>query len=184
MSYHNPPQENNIYKTDIVMPNIIQIIWSKSPAYFCASSETEICIDNEIARTKIVITPEHPLEKHTTTKLSTALQFKPYMLQLVRWIIEFYVDDFIGMEQNTPKALLRHISRSILTSIYEVFMTPHRSGHKEGGSLAIKYHLQRRRIVHREGYFRMELQWHNIPHLLPHTQCGKDKKGNQRNLIH
>ena len=135
------------------MLNIIQIIWSKSPAYFCASSETAICIDNEIARTKIVITPEHLLEKHTTKNLSTALQFKPYMLQLVRWIIEVYVDDFIGMKQNPPRALLRHISRSILTSIYEFFMTPQRSGHKEGDSVAIKYHLRRMRIVHREGYF-------------------------------
>ena len=133
-----PPPENNIYKTDIVMLNIIQIIWSKSPAYFCASSETEICIDNEIARTKIVITPEHPLEKHKTAKLSTALKLKSYMLQLVRWIIEVYVNDFIGMKKIHQEHYLC-ISLGPFSPQYEVFMTPHRSGHKEGYSVAIKY---------------------------------------------
>ena len=120
-----PPPENNIYKTDIVMLNIIQIIWSKSPAYFCASSETAICIDNEIVRTKIVITPEHPLEKHTMIMLSTELPSKPSILQLAIWIIEVYVDDFIVMAQNESRVLLRHFAGSILISSHKIFVPTH-----------------------------------------------------------
>ena len=39
-------------------------------------------------------------------------------------------------------------------------------------------------MVHREGYFRVELQRHNILHLPPHTQGGRDNKGSQRSLTH
>ena len=77
-----PPPENNIYKTDIVVPNSLHMGWSKLPAYLCAESETEREIYHERTRTPIGSLPYHPLEKHTMTKLSTSLPAKPSMLKL------------------------------------------------------------------------------------------------------
>ena len=57
--------ENIIYKTDIVMPNILQMIWSKSLEHICAASETVRDITDERARTAIGSLPEHLLEKNT-----------------------------------------------------------------------------------------------------------------------
>ena len=60
------------------------------------------------------------------------------MLQLAQWLIEVYVNNFINMVQNSSRALLRHINRSIIISTQEVFVPPHMSGHKGWDSVAIK----------------------------------------------
>ena len=87
-------QENNIGKIDIVVPDSLQMVWSKFPEYFCSAPETARDIANTRERKTIGSIPENTLEKHIMKKLSTALPAKPYMLQLARWIIEIYVDDF------------------------------------------------------------------------------------------
>ena len=87
-----------------------------------------------MARTKIVSLAEHPLEEHTMSTLSTDLPYKPHMLQLTLWLIEVYVENFIGMAQNPSIYLLKHIYRSILVSIHEVLCaSPHVISH--GGGL-------------------------------------------------
>ena len=62
------------------------------------------------------------------------------MLQLAQWIIEVYVNNFIGMAQNPSRAILWHIARDVLVSIHDVLVPPHRSLHKQGDSLGIKSH--------------------------------------------
>ena len=60
------------------------------------------------------------------------------MLQLAWWLVEIYVNNFVGVVQSPSRALLRHITRAILMPIHEVFVPPHRSCHKVGDSVAIK----------------------------------------------
>ena len=72
------------------------------------------------------------------TKLITAIPEKPSMMQLALWFIDLYVNNFIGMAQNSSKGLLRHISRAILILIQKGFFPPHISGHNVGDSVVIK----------------------------------------------
>ena len=58
------------------------------------------------------------------TTLGTYLPHKPTMLKLTLWLIGVYADDFIGMEKNPPRKLLRHIARAIIILIHEVFVPP------------------------------------------------------------
>ena len=58
--------------------------WSEYPEYFYASSEIARDIADEKTRIKIGSLKEHTLEEHTMATLSTALQSKPYMLQISR----------------------------------------------------------------------------------------------------
>ena len=77
-------------------------------------SEAARDIANERERTKIVSLPDHLLEKNTMTMLRKALPSKPYMMQLVRWTIEVYDNNFIVMAQNPSIDLLRNIAGAII----------------------------------------------------------------------
>ena len=90
--------------------------------------------------------PDHPLEEHSMNTLRTPLPSKPSMLQIARWIIEVYINNFIGMAQNLSRTLLRHIAKAILIFIHKFLCLPTSQVTKEG--------IQRS-MVQREGYFVM-----------------------------
>ena len=77
-------------------------------------------------------------------------------------LFEVYVDDFIGVTNNTPISHLRHLSRAILHGIHSIFPPPSVTGHPSGNSVSIK------KVYKGEG------QWQYVQEILGWLFDGKE----------
>jgi hypothetical protein len=115
------PKQDPSEETILVIPAALQMGWTNSPAFFCAASETACNVEEMLAREPQGSLPPHVLE--------------PFMLPSDKWpsqtpspgnpqdgqgnekavedflyLLESYVDDFIGLAQTTDEAKLRHLA--------------------------------------------------------------------------
>ena len=113
----------------IVIPQSLQMGWTSSPAYFCATTET----GRDVAEflNTLPTLPPHPMEDHMMKGPAIQIHlpkpppphtpaFSTYK-QLFRKLYEVYVDDYIGLVQSTDPQVLRHHSRALLHGIHQIF---------------------------------------------------------------
>jgi hypothetical protein len=119
----------------LVIPDALQMGWSKSPPFFCAATETARDIIDDKIRNNIFL-PEQPMENImmdidwlNVTKLQPPLTTESDKRDFLQ-LIEVYIDDFIGVIQSNNESHLRQFSRRILDGITIVFPPPELSGSK------------------------------------------------------
>ena len=116
----------------IVVPSAIQMGWVDAPAYFSGASETARDVAAEYAEAPLGALPEHHLEKKTELPVALAKEMAnrqplPLTLEqrrardLLHYILEVYMDDFIAAARARTPEELKHISRALLHAIHDVF---------------------------------------------------------------
>lgn len=131
------PKRNDDENSFLVVPSALQMGWSESPPFFCSASETARDIAADIAENTEVTLPPHPQEEWMLPHQWEEEEVVCTNCNLLS-MIEVYVDDFIAMAQCRDKDKLRHISRSLLHAIHEVFPPPSITGHNGEDPISLK----------------------------------------------
>ena len=110
--------------TKIVVPQSLQMGWIQSPMYFGGASETGRDVAAQYAETKIGELPQHKFLKYTQTEkeyedlpLASATKDKGNL----KYLMEVYVDDFIGFVIPRSKEDLDHMANALMHGIHDVF---------------------------------------------------------------
>ncbi len=97
--------------------------WIKSPACFCAATETARDVAKTLANTSRLTGPQHKFEHFVCDGANwvnlpedNTQQSHPLLFS-----IKVYVDDFIALACGGAQRDLRQIGRSMLTAIHSVF---------------------------------------------------------------
>ena len=130
--YIIPPSNSATPKDEIqiVVPNCLQMGWCESPPFFCAASETARDVIASLLGTDL---PPHPFEAHMLPSPADAVARPIQDLTSTISLLEVFVDDFIGLTDNTSRAHLENFSRAMLHGIHTVFPPPSVTGHHVGG---------------------------------------------------
>ena len=116
--YVLPAPENE--PVQLVVPTSLQMGWIESPPYFCTASETARDVAEQYLQRPTTSLPQHKFlpktQQHTDTHTlpltsDTALKF----------VLEVYMDDFIGLAIPTSLAQLRHYSNAVMYGIHDIF---------------------------------------------------------------
>ena len=106
----------------LVVPSALQMGWIESPAYFCAASETSRDVAASYANTPLGSIPSHMfLADTTTTPRYLLLPTTPAPESPFDYLIEVYMDDFIGLALAQTRQQLDHLASAIMTGIHDVF---------------------------------------------------------------
>lgn len=121
----------------LVVPDSIQMGWTKSPDFFSAGTETGRDIAEWLR--KLPSLPPHPLESHTLNHSdphfyqhhfpSPQSLDDPELCEKFFHLFEVFVDDYIGLVQSTDVSVLQHHSRALLHGIHQIFPPPLATGH-------------------------------------------------------
>jgi hypothetical protein len=103
----------------LVVPSLLQTGWLDSAPYFCAASETAQDVPAEYIEMKIGSFPEHKFEAWAGT--DTAMVNVTTTAEDLRYVLELYVDDFILCIIPTSRKQIKHVARSILHGMHDVF---------------------------------------------------------------
>lgn len=109
--------------TKLVIPNSLQMGWIESPPYFCAASETGRDVAEWYAEMPVGTLPPHKFLHHT----QTAAPYKdlpptqPAHSGGFRYLIEVYMDDYIGLVTATSRDQLDHVAGSVMHAIHDIF---------------------------------------------------------------
>ncbi len=119
-AYVLPPRQPTDTKPQLVIPTSLQMGWIESPPYFCAASETA----RDVAEQYLQL-PLGDLEDHKFlpwTELSQAYSDLPRTSsQTLKYLLEVYMDDFIGLAIPTSQQQLQHYSNAVMYGIHDVF---------------------------------------------------------------
>lgn len=112
----------------IVVPNCLQMGWCESPPFFCAASETARDIIDHLLQ-------EAELESHAfeDKMMEDSSHLPMHRLQAAAAYVnltEVFVDDFIGVTNDTSRNHLTHFSRAMLHGIHSIFPPPSITGHQ------------------------------------------------------
>ena len=133
-----------IYDINIVIPNCLHMGWCKSPPFFCAASETARDIIESLLQE--VSLPDHPFGNHMLDIAQDSARHQLTATASFISLMEVFVDNFIGMTNNSSQDHLRRFSRTILIVIHSVLPPPELSGHQvqepvslvQGGGVYVK----------------------------------------------
>ena len=105
----------------LVVPTSLQMGWIESPPYFCTASETARDVAEQYLQLPIGTLPTHKFthktERHPEAQ---ALQHSEETAPL-KFLLEVYMDDYIGLAIPTSLAQLRHYSNAVMFGIHDVF---------------------------------------------------------------
>ena len=107
--------------TMLVIPTSLQMGWIESPPYFCTASETARDVAEQYLQLPLdELTPHKFLP---WTELSDDFATLPNTLldQSFRYLLEVYMDDFIGLAIPTTRQQLQHYSNAVMFGIHDVF---------------------------------------------------------------
>jgi hypothetical protein len=116
--------------TTLVIPNSLQMGWVESPPYFCAASETARDVAVNYIETRVGSRPSHKFLHHTQSNVAyAALPDPPNVArdesklteESFRYLVDVYVDDFIGLVIPTTRSQLDHVANSVMCGIHDVF---------------------------------------------------------------
>ena len=111
------------HSTTLVVPNSLQMGWIESPPYFCVASETGRDVAEQYVELPLGSLPAHRFLPHTQT--STAYQELSRELVTTkddfRYLVEVYVDDYIGLVTATSRAQLDHVANAVMCGIHDIF---------------------------------------------------------------
>lgn len=122
----------------LVVPSALQMGWCESPPFFCSASETARDVADEMRHQPLGSHPRHPLEEWMLPPDQWPEDTLADTCEKFLEMIEVYVDDFIGIAQTRNVDWLRHLSRSLLHAIHQVFPPPAVTGHSGGDSVSEK----------------------------------------------
>ena len=145
--YVIPPEDplTPIDDIQLVVPDALQMGWTESPPYFCASTETARDVIQWLAESPTTL-PQHPLEGHICTNAPTRMSLPQNFASL----IEVYMDDFIIATNNLTTQHLHQLARAILHGIHSIFPPPHITNHCGEDPVSIK------KLTSGEGIFAFE----------------------------
>ena len=128
--YVLPQRKNskNIDEIEIVVPNSLQMGWCESPPFFCAGSETARDVIDKLIKDDTNL-PQHSFENLMLPNQETIPSDIPPPTSSDTTLVEVFVDDFIGMTNNTSHTHLTKISRAMIHGVHSVFPPPELSGH-------------------------------------------------------
>lgn len=109
--------------TTLVVPNSLQMGWIESPPYFCTASETSRDVADIYIETPVGSRPPHKFLPHTQVSAGCKAlpPLAPRGRESFRYLVEVYVDDYIGLVTATSRAQLDHVANSVMCAIHEVF---------------------------------------------------------------
>jgi len=133
--------EHGAKSTKLVVPQSLQMGWIESPPYFCAASETARDVAELYINTPVGQCPTNHLVHHSKTSQSYAAlpETSSQDLEPFRYLIEVYVDDFMGLATPTSQKTLDHVANSVMCGIHDVFPT---EPHEEDDPISLKKLLQ------------------------------------------
>ena len=106
----------------IVIPTPLPMGWTESPPFLCAAAETARDVAQTYAQTEVGTLPAHKFDSFTkTAREYQALPDTATSNEALLYLIEVFVDDFIGMCVPRSKLELDHVSRAIQHGIHDVF---------------------------------------------------------------
>ena len=119
-AYVLPQEEGKPPK--IVIPTPLPMGWTESPPFFCAAAETARDVAQTYAQTEVGTLPAHKFDDYTKTSTEyQALPDNATSNEALLYLIEVFVDDFIGMCVPRSKLELDHVSRAIQHGIHDIF---------------------------------------------------------------
>lgn len=108
--------------TTLVIPTSLQMGWIESPPYFCAASETARDVAAQYAELPFGTLPDHRFLHHTQGGLDmTELPQTRPDSDAFQYLLEVYVDDFIGIVIPTSQLHLNHVASSVMYGVHDVF---------------------------------------------------------------
>ena len=118
-AYVLPPRPG--LPTQLVIPTSLQMGWIESPPYFCAASETA----RDVAEQYMQL-PIGSLQPHKFLPLTELVNDINDLPQYHadndwRFMLEVYMDDYIGLAIPTSRAQLQHYANSIMYGIHDIF---------------------------------------------------------------
>ena len=109
--------------TKLVVPRSLQMGWIESPPYFCVASETARDVAEAYVETPLGQGPTNPLVQYSQTSseynslpANTDKDNDPF-----QYLIEVYIDDFMGLAIPTSKRTLDHVANGVMCGIHDVF---------------------------------------------------------------
>jgi hypothetical protein len=118
---------------EIVVPNSLQMGWCESPPFFCSGSETARDIIDHITTY-----PNLPSHRFENIMLKEVLEQETLAAKGESTLFEVFVDDFVGVTNNTTTTHLTHISRAMINGIHSIFPPPEVTTHSGGDPISKK----------------------------------------------
>jgi hypothetical protein len=113
---------------EIVVPNSLQMGWCESPPFFCAGTETARDVMETYLRNNTPL-PHHAFETLMLPSDSSNTLSSSHNKDTTTTLLEVFVDDFIGMTNQTTSSHLTNLSRAMIHGVHSVFPPPDVSGH-------------------------------------------------------
>ena len=109
----------------MVIPDALQMGWSKSPPFFCAATETARDVAMKNIQNKAALDP-HLLENIMLGEENFDFLPSAHLQQSTEFIklLEVYIDNVIGIIQAKLIKKLWHFTRTVLHTIYNTFSPP------------------------------------------------------------
>ena len=105
----------------LVIPTSLQMGWVESPGYFCAASETGRDVAQSYAEEDLGSLCDHKFIEMTQGSEAYAALPERVRENDLRYFLEVFVDDFIGIAVPTSREQLDHVANAAMTGIHEVF---------------------------------------------------------------
>ncbi len=108
-AYVLPPLTPNDKQVQLVIPTSLQMGWIESPPYFCAASETARDVAENYLQLPIGELDDHkflPWSDLTSSYADLPLECRGKL----RYLLEVYMDDYIGLAIPTSQQQLQHYS--------------------------------------------------------------------------
>lgn len=119
-AYVLPPRPG--MPTQLVIPTSLQMGWIKSPPYFCAASETARDVAEQYMQ--LPLGSLHPHKFLPLTELVNDINDLPQSgadTDDCHFMLEVYMDDYIGLVIPTSREQLQHYANSIMYGIHDIF---------------------------------------------------------------
>ena len=105
----------------LVVPTSLQMGWIESPPYFCAASETARDVAAHHAELPMHTLPDHQFLHLTSTNPTFSTLPLTSPSTDLRYMLEVYVDDFIGLAIAPSQQHLNHLATAMMSGIHSVF---------------------------------------------------------------
>lgn len=109
--------------TQLVIPSSLQMGWIESPPYFCVASETGCDMAEQYIKTPVGTLPPHKFLTHT--QAAPVYKSLPHTAleatTTFQYLIEVYMDDYIGLATATLRDQLDHVANSVMCAIHDIF---------------------------------------------------------------
>jgi hypothetical protein len=115
--------EHGCKSTKLVIPCSLQMGWIESPPYFCTASETVRHVAEWYIDMPVGTVSTHKFIPHT--QASPSYHALPPTLSsptnAFKYLVEVYMDDYIGLTTATVRDQLDHVANSIMCGIHDIF---------------------------------------------------------------